>query len=303
MDDAPFIGESDRAVRAIARRLDPVLPWEIQGDPTHQLWVYGGDRRCAVYASAAAVSFRIGQAQVALGEGLDDLPAAVAAWLIERVSLPTLAARFPTVAIERHAETLEVDPLDWHWRHVRDRIADPDDVLAPLRPLIERLAQSPVATRFYSFSSLNRFCFSASSHYPWIDGGLPKVGPKPDGTFWVDGEVLDLDVAVQRIEVVLRDYLIRPRFGTSDDAEAERLAESLARSGSALRPTRETRGAYDVWVIADPTGARRCYPRWVSHVDAHCVRFVDERSERSAHWPTVDEAAAAIQRFCETGAW
>ena len=70
---------------------------------------------------------------------------------------------------------LETDAARWHWLQFRDRIADPHDVLAPLRTLIEALATSPVATRFYTYSSLHMLCFSASSHFPWVDDGLPVV--------------------------------------------------------------------------------------------------------------------------------
>ena len=86
----------------------------------------------------------------------------VAAWLLEGATLAQLAGRGADV--ERHAEVLEIDPARWHWLHVRDRIADPNDVLAPLAPLIRLLMESPIASRFYTYSSLYSLCFSPSSH-------------------------------------------------------------------------------------------------------------------------------------------
>jgi len=43
----------------------------------------------------------------------------------------------------------------------------------PDRLRLEALEQSPVARRFFTFSSLDRLCFSASSHYPWVAAGSP----------------------------------------------------------------------------------------------------------------------------------
>ena len=77
-------------------------------------------------------SFLLGQAQVAYAAALEDIPKAVSAWLVSRLPMRALAMRMPGVEIERHAEILETDPARWHWLHVRDRIADPNDVLVPL---------------------------------------------------------------------------------------------------------------------------------------------------------------------------
>jgi hypothetical protein len=104
-------------------------------------------------------------------------PSAVSAWLVGRMPLGVLAERVTGVELERHAEILESEPARWHWLHVRDRLAETDDVLAPLRELIEVLTARRIATTFYTYSSLNRLCFSASSHYPWVDEGLPVVAP------------------------------------------------------------------------------------------------------------------------------
>ena len=166
--EVPFIGEKDRAMCALAGRLDPELRWEIGSDPAYELWVSGGDRSCKVVAgeTAFACGFFLGQAQVAFGPELGNIPAAVAAWLIARVSVRLLATHVRGVDLEPYADVLETDPPRWHWLHVRDRISNPSDVLAPLRELIGRLATSPVATTFSAYSSLYWLCFSASSHVP-----------------------------------------------------------------------------------------------------------------------------------------
>jgi hypothetical protein len=92
---------------------------------------------------------------------------------------------------------LETDPARWHWLHVGDRINDANDVLAPLADLMRALASSPIATRFYSYSSLNRLCFSASSHYPWVDEGLPVVTPAAGRAYLIGTALCELDPAVK----------------------------------------------------------------------------------------------------------
>src|SRR5262249_27706390 len=153
--------------------ISPSLRREIGRDPSYELWVYGDNRSCRMTKADAAVAcaFRVGQAQIAYAANLDEIPAAVEAWLSERIDARTLAARFRAVSLERHAEILESNPARWHWMHLLERVSDAEDVLAPLRELIEVLATKPQASQFFSFSSLNSFCFSASSHYPWAREG------------------------------------------------------------------------------------------------------------------------------------
>jgi hypothetical protein len=211
----PFVDERGRAARALAARIDPTLPREIAGDPTYELWVHGDGRSCKVIGGAC--SFLFGPVQIGFAAGLDDIPAAVETWLVARPSIAELPTAVPGVQLERHAEVLAADPVRWHWLHVLDRIADPDDVLAPMSDLIAVLASSPIASTFYSYSSLNRFCFSASSHYPWVNDGLPVIAPAASGEFLVDGQRLDLPRTVQVVEATLAVYPVRPFFGSSHD--------------------------------------------------------------------------------------
>lgn len=276
--EAPFIDAKGRAMRALARQLDPGLRHEIGEDPSYELWVYGEGRSCKVIASGAC-SFLIGQAQIALGH-VRDLPAAVRTWLVDRVAVGALATAIPEVALERHAEVLEVDPARWHWLHVRDRIADPTDVLAPMRELIEALAESPIARTFYTYSSLDRLCFSASSHYPWVDDDLPVVTPR-DGA------------GVAQIEATLAASPLRPFFGSAPHHELPRLAESLARCGSALRPQVVQRLAWHDLVVTSVDGTRRC------KVSDRHVSFLGPTGRVDQSLPTLDDVARAIQRYCE----
>jgi hypothetical protein len=214
--EVPFVERRGRPMRALGAQLDPRLPWAVGGDSSWELRVRGEGRRCAARADddgAVSCAFFLGPAQIACGATGDDTKRAIEAWLVEQVDLRTLAQRVPSVVLEAHAEVLESDPARWHWLHVRDRIADPNDVLAPMRELIAALAESPMATRFYCYSSLNRLCFSASSHYPWVDEGLPVVTPV-NGAYDVSGVRCGKDEAVRRVEAMLKASGLVPFFGS-----------------------------------------------------------------------------------------
>jgi hypothetical protein len=179
-----------RAMEALASAISPELEWEIGWDPAYELWVYGADRSCLVVPEdGVACNFRLGPAHAARAQSVRDIHDAIAAWLIDRLSLAALAARVPEVVLDRHAELLETDPARWHWLLVRDRLANTTDVPVPLRDLLEALIASPIATRFYSYWSHDRLCFSASSHYPWVGVGVPVVTPIDDHTCDVGGAV------------------------------------------------------------------------------------------------------------------
>jgi hypothetical protein len=243
---APFLDAKPRAMRALAShivsRIGHGLRHEICGDPSYELWVYGEGRSFKVMLRGEALecTFLLGQATVAHGTALD-VPEAVAAWLADGVSVGALAHTVRGAVVEPHAEVLEVDPARWHWLHLADRITNPTDVLAPLKGLIELLAASPVARRFFSYSSLDRLCFSASSHYPWVDRGMPIVAPTGHGTVVVGtnggGSRRELDTAgaLEAIEAGLLASNVTPFFGSAPHHEQPLLDECLVRQGSAGR--------------------------------------------------------------------
>ena len=93
--EVPFIGKKDRAMCALAGRLDPGAPL---GNRKRSCERIVGVRRRSVLPrwwhgeTAFACGFFLGQAQVALWDlKLGNIPAAVAAWLIARVSVRLLA--------------------------------------------------------------------------------------------------------------------------------------------------------------------------------------------------------------------
>jgi hypothetical protein len=291
--ESPFIDKKPRAMRAIARQLASGLRWDVEAEPGCALWVYGGDRSCKLSLNGEAVSCAcwIGQAQVAFGDAIADLPAAVAAWLIERMPVTRLASSVPGIELEPHVEWIELEPARWHWLHVRERLADPDDVLAPSRELIEALAASPIAASFYTYSSLYWFCFSASSHFPWVDAGLPRVLMLPDGQCTVDDVPCNLVTAVERVERALAAYPVRPFFGSAVHHQLPAVVACLRGYGSALEPELIQRDAWYRLEIAQ--GGRWCE---VNHLS---VRFVDGPRGGQASYATLGDAVQSIRWFLE----
>lgn len=304
--EAPFIDEKGRRARALASQLDPRLRWEVRGDPSYELWVYGAERSCKVMPGedATGCGFFLGQVQLAWGTDLPGLPALIAAWVLEGASLGALTAHSKRVVLERHAGVLEQAPARWHWLHMRDRIDDPDDVLAKLRDLHLALSRSPVATKFFSYSSLDRLCFSASSHYPWVDAGLPVTARAVDGAYVVGRTRCDLEGAVRLVEEALAACPVTPFFGTATHLEHRVLAERLARDGSALVPELIRRAQWCNLVVRSVDGHRRCEvtPRSGGAAERVFLKFEDGDREVSASVQGIDEAARALRRFCEDGA-
>ena len=173
------------------------------------------------------------------GAEIDDIPGAVAIWLVEGVPVQALAVRVAGVTLGRHAEVLETDPALWHWLHVHDRIADDRDVLAPLRPLMELLAASPVATAFYTYSSLNRLCFYLQLPLSLgprriadcVSGegacGVATLDPSPAVA---DGAIgYDFRPAATVIEEMLAAAPVRPFFGSEPHHDLTLLEAYFAR--------------------------------------------------------------------------
>ncbi len=286
---APFVDARKRASRALAAHLERELgervTWHLGSEPMYELWIYGDPvtaplRACRVMDGA--ISFYIGQVQVAFAQEISDVRAAIAAWLLDSAPLATLAEL--GAAIERHAEVLESDPARWHWLHVRDRIADPDDVLAELAPLIALLAESPIASRFYTFSSLNRLCFSASSHYPWV-GDLPVVTPARDAIFVGETRATDLAHAVSLVEAALSASPIAPFFGSESEHQLPTVVAAFARANSHHVPALIRRQQWtDVGVVH---GTRRVM---FSGTHVTCI----DGDKRSMHDCTTLDAAVSI---------
>lgn len=282
----PFVDEGPRLLRAAGGFLDPKIRWEIV---EQAVWAYGDGRACAL--DGGSCRFFVGPAQVAFTLQSRDVPGHVAAWLLDCVPLAVLANR--GVQLERHAEVLETDPARWHWLHVRDRIANPQDVLAPLAALIQRLASSPIASGYYTFSSLMFLRFSASSHYPFVCPDL-AVASASDGEVYVNGVRCTLEEAVAIIESTLAAWSVEPFFGCSEDRECRLITESLSRRGSPLRPEMIQSGRWkQIWL---GVSQRSC------DMGGNILRSLGPGAEFSVVCVDADDLVEQALRFLQDGA-
>jgi hypothetical protein len=291
----PYVNEAPRRYRAVLAEIEPrcrdVARCVLETSPVTELWVYGDGRSCQVYVNpdGVGVSFRLGHVQVAFVSPTDDVAGMIDRWMRGAKLLEMVDAG---AGLESHAQLLEAgEAARWHWKHTRERIENDRDVLVDLRPLLRRLAQSDVATQFFSYSSLNRFCFSASSHYPWVSYGLPVISPPAAGRgYFVEiGETqaeCTIDEAVALVEQTLRAYPVQPFFGTATGLVVEPVNTELERQGSSLRAGLVQHGQ---WYRAElSAGGRSC----MISKDPWTVTFAD--AEAVNHHERFESIAAAV---------
>jgi len=263
---SPFVDKKRRRMRELLAILEPkcgdVARCEIDRNISFELWTYGRGRSCQLHVgedNAVSASFRLGPAQVAFGDVTADPATPISRWL-HGATLAELRAL--GVASEAHADLLEDgEAARWHWMQVRERIKDPGDVLEDSRPLIERLVDRELPTRFFSFSSLNRFCFSASSHYPWVNEGLPVICPPYEARGYIveigaTRTECNVEQAIEAIEGALSTYPVAPFFGSAAYRTIGPLDAELAKAGSPLRA--ELRQRSEWFSAAVVSGDRYC---------------------------------------------
>ena len=300
--ELPFVDEPRRRMRELRTEIEPKLGngvrCEIEGQDSPELWFYGAGRSCRlepVDDNRIACTLWIGHAQVAYGEATAAPAVVVENWLVLSHSLAQMSAR-NGLSIEPHADVLESGNASrWHWCHVQDRIADSDDVLAKSRSLLEMLLQRSVVMDFYTYTSLYFLCFSASSHYPWVDDGLPVVTPPTDGQQYVveigeNREVCTAEEAATLIEEALAEYPIRPFFGAADSLTVEALNLELAARGCPLRAVLYQRCQ---WSDAKLTkGTRACI---VGSPELTAIRFRENNWE--SRWKEFSSKSAAVDEM------
>lgn len=299
----PYVDEAPRRYRAVLAVIEPrcreIARCVLETSPATELWAYGDGRSCRVHVNGddVGVSFRLGHVQVAFVSSTDDVAGMVDRWMR---GATLLDMREAGAGLEAYAQLLETgEAARWHWEHTRERIEDDRDVFVDARPLLRRLAQSDVATRFFPYSSLNRFCFSASSHYPWVDHGLPLVYPPPAGRGYfveIDRAQVEctLDEAVELIEHTLRTYPVQPFFGSATDLVVEPVNTELERQGRSLRAGVTQHGQ---WYRAElRAGDRRC----IISDDPCSVTFAEaDAQDRRETFESIAAAVTAIVGWLE----
>jgi hypothetical protein len=296
-----FIDGKRRRLQQLATRLGASVRVAIEEDNGCELWAYGEGRSCRLdprEEGGTDCAFLAGVSEVARA-ALDDtsLGAAVDAWAGARCSLAELATRVAGLALSPGAEMLARGELTaWHWSQVLDEARSGSPPLSYYRPLVERMAQNGTIARFFSFTSMETFCFSYCSHFRFVTDGLPSLWPQQRGDYEIQlGDqrwIGDVDATVTKLEALLGAAPRAPFEGTATLAALPLVNDELTRLGSALRATRwQVRGWY---AIAVEAGDRRC----VLH-EAH-VDFVETDSPPGrGRYADVPSAIAAVRRWLE----
>jgi hypothetical protein len=277
-----FVDKNRRALRSLAEVIDKnqaragseirtTLEQGYGGDVGVELWVYGGKRSCRLefekHIESIGCAFLISGTQVASALFKADTMAAEAVhcWLDQSLSLTELLEKFAGLQLSDFAAQFERgDVAGWHWANVlnqarQEREAGVDEVLAYYLPILERVAAHPVMCKFFSFTSLNRLCFSRCSHYPFADSGMPMLAPAPGGYYAQCGEDMlqgDTDEICDFLSRHLSAVTKPPFHGCLDDCLIEPVNEMLKDQGSSIQVSHVQRMQWsDVVAVA---GDRSC---------------------------------------------
>jgi hypothetical protein len=311
----PYIDRTRRAMARVAARIEarlrPVPPVRvaIEQDLGYELWAYGDGRSCRVdlgdeaAGGACACAFLVVQSQAArvvLPE--PEIAGAVAAWTQERATLDELRRGAPGLVLEPHGELLEAGQVArWHWLHVLELARAPDSGLHAYRPLIERILERPAVAGFFSFTSLDRLCFSSSSNYPFVTDGLPILWAAGDGTYVVqlggERQAVDLERALALIEAALEAAPHRPFHGSEAHLIGREVDAELRRRGSGLQVAlRQARQWYRVELRH---GRRTCE---LGSLDSACFCEEPAGEAGSARFPDLGSMVRAARRWLEDAA-
>lgn len=239
-----FVDERARQRRAIRDEVNSALArlgstQELRDDTSArfggsehgELWAYAGERSCRVAPGAdgleaAVLLHRTPLARVG-GLRADELARVLAGWMEEERSAAALSCGPGRWDVSERADLFEQGRhAEWHWVQVRAQ-ARHGGVLSLYAPLLDLIAGSEVASRFFSFTSLNSLCFSRCLLYPFDTEGMPVLGPR--------SAAKDAAAALRRLEDVLSRDEGRVHPGSVDDAMADEVNDALVRAGSGLR--------------------------------------------------------------------
>lgn len=140
-------------------------------NPETYAWVGVGDRFSQIYIAAEERRFLFDcwEQGVLLAAGSTDslvnLAQALDAWIAQRFTVSGLSAGFLFVVAGERAEAFEQGrEVEWKWRQCWHYIPSefPD-----LVPFLEAASQNETLRHLFPFTSLNRFCFSRCTGYPY----------------------------------------------------------------------------------------------------------------------------------------
>ena len=188
--------------------------------------VESGNRFSQVYIASLErrFLFELWQDGVALAAGgtdsLKGLALSLNAWIEDRLTVGDLITKFPFISARDHAEPFEQGrEVEWKWQYLRRTI--PED-FPELVPFLNEAVNDPTLRQLFPFTSLNRFCFSRCTGYPY-SGDCPIVTPRGVGLYKVTGPKQEFDgvgdarEAVRLVLKQLPDDCGPARAGTARD--------------------------------------------------------------------------------------
>jgi hypothetical protein len=151
---------------------------------------------------------------------LGDTARAINRWVGSSCTTAELAADFAFVAVEPAAASYENgDVVEERWR---DYLAGIGERFPELVAFVQAASRRRELRQLFPFTSLNRFCFSRCTGYPF-SGDTPYVWPQRDGQYDVlspDGQVLgrgDAEAAARLVVENLPANCGPAVPGTADD--------------------------------------------------------------------------------------
>ncbi|BBM85626.1 DUF6193 family natural product biosynthesis protein [Candidatus Uabimicrobium amorphum] len=199
-----FIDKNTRTLKALGKQIDASQKrrgskWRTCFEPSYtgdvgvELWVYAqrySCRICTTPSNTIRCSFFINATLLASQDStIEDIETSVYLWTDQQITLDKLQQKFPQLQIRDFARVFERgDYSDWHWQNVLQQARSGDEVLEYYLPILEEIVVRPEIKCFFSFTSLNRLCFSRCSHYPFMTEGLPVLFPTQEGCFAHCGE-------------------------------------------------------------------------------------------------------------------
>ena len=198
-------------MRALAGRLDPQLQLgNRRATLRTELWVYGGDRSCEGGGPPYRPRMRLFSRASTGGP-----------WALGSATSPRRSRRGSSLAYS--VRLLATHVRGRRTRALRRRAGDGPATMAlvtrsgshlrserragaPARADREARDESGCHNFLLILEPVLWLCFSASSHVPWVNDGLPRVAPAGDGMYAVGETICDLDDAVRLIESELEAF-------------------------------------------------------------------------------------------------
>jgi len=139
---------------------------------------------------------------------LDDVARAVDVWVGSDCTIGELASEFRFIAPEQKAEAFEQGrEVEWAWMKY---VGSLDEHRASLQPFVNAASVHPQLSQLFPFPSLNWFCFSRCTGYPYTRD-IPYVFAHDAGrveVFNPEGQSIGIGGVDEAIELVVANLTI-----------------------------------------------------------------------------------------------